>query len=357
MATRTNPFLAGAPPTREQMERYVRGQCGPQECHEVELHLEADPLLREAVDGLTLPGALTAAQAQRRPPTLHPRANRYLILVACFVGGAFLAWWLKRPQAPLSIPPAVQVQQAPVSVPAVVESTLAVVDAELDAVPDVGVQTPAEMPAAERFREEEAHATRMERTAVERVHPHTTQLDRAPGKPGPLDHQGHRSSRQLLYLHGMKVVHPDELRRSSSGPLPSPGRSADTEAARRDSIPSGPSALPYLTLMDRALAALVQGEDRDALTGFYQVLAQYPEDVNAQFYAGLACFRSGLFPRAQGHLQAAATNPVDSFQEEARWYGALATERTEGPQAARPLFERIARQGGFYAELAKRRTE
>lgn len=357
MDTADNPFDPRTPLTRDQLERYIRGRTGPEECHEVERHLEADPLLREAVEGLMLPGALAAAQAQRRPPTLRMRPGRSLLLVACFLGGAFLAWWLKRPQTPAPLPPVAHVQPAPVSVPAVVESTLAVVDAELNAVPDVRVQASAEAPAAERFRVEPVATSRVDRTAVERVSAHTTQLDRDHGKPGPLDHQGPRSSRQLLYLHGMKVVHPDELRRPGSGPLPSPGRSADTEAARRDSIPSGPSALPYLTLMDRALTSLAKGADRNALTGFYQVLAQYPDDVNAQFYAGLACYRSGLYPRALGHLQAAATNTVDSFQEEARWYVALTTERTEGPQAAHPLFERIARQGGFYAEQAKRLTE
>ena len=74
--------------------------------------------------------------------------------------------------------------------------------------------------------------------------------------------------------------------------------------------------------------------------------------MNAQFYAGLACYRLGLYPRGIRLLHAAASNSVDSFREESLWYEALATVRQDG-KAARPALERIVSGGGLYAAQAK----
>ena len=98
---------------------------------------------------------------------------------------------------------------------------------------------------------------------------------------------------------------------------------------------------------------IASGKYRAALDELYFLLNQYPDDVNAQFYAGLACYRLGLFPRALHFLHAAAVNPVNSFNEEAVWSEALALEKQEGFTAARPVLQRIADAGGFYAPQAK----
>lgn len=356
MGTRTNPFLPGAAPDRERLERYVQGALSQQERHEVELHLEQDPLLREALDGLTRPGALDAMHSLRNPSTGRSPLNWPLLLVAVAGLGALLFWTFSRPMGETPLRSHAPVSQTALagSVPATVESTLSVVDAELEALPLE--QWVTKEPTAERFRLDQTHTGPVERGGVERMPPQTPRMERQPATPAPLHDQAGRSSRRQLFLHGMKVVLPAEPDHGNSD-LPSPGRSANTEAARKDSIPAIVAERPYLFLMDHALNALTQGGERTALEDLYLLLGQRPHDVNAQFYAGLACYRLGLYARAQGHFKAAAANSVDSFREEALWYQALTTEHTTGFAAAQPLFERIGHEGGFYAHQAQERLQ
>ncbi|MBP8823228.1 MAG: tetratricopeptide repeat protein [Flavobacteriales bacterium] len=356
MATAADPFAPQAPPTLERLVRYAQGTLNPQECHAVELHLEQDPLLREALDGLMIPGALDALRTLRKPPNGRSPLNWPLLMVAVAGVGSLLVWTFTRPMGEIPIRThAPDSKATPAgSMPAMVDSTLSVVDAELGTLP-VEPQATSE-PAAERFREDQAPTGPVERTGVERMPAQTPRVEQRPSKPDLLHEHTGRSSRRLLFLHGMKVVHPVELDRSNRD-LPSPGRYAKMETARKDSIPAILAERPYLTLIDQALGALDRGDERQALDQLYLVLGQYPEDVNAQFYAGLACYRLGLSTRAQGHLKAAAANSVDSFREEALWYLALTTEHMAGPTAAHPLFERIAREGGFYAPQAQERLQ
>lgn len=356
MGTRTNPFHAGAPPDRERLERYVQGALSPQERHEVEAHLESDPLLREATEGLLLPGAMDAMYTLHGPPTGRSPLNWRLMLVAVAGVGAALVWTFTRPTGEAPLPAHAPISHAAPAGPmsAAVESSLLVVDAELEAHP-VEPQITWE-PAAERFRSDPVLPGPMERTGVDRMPARTPRVGQHPATPDLLhDHAG-RPSRRLIFLHGMKVVHPAELDHGMRD-LPSPGRSAHAEAALKDSIPASLELRPYLVLMDHALNALAQGGERTALEDLYLLLGQRPHDVNAQFYAGLACYRLGLYARAQGHFKAAATNSVNSFREEALWYQALTTEHTAGFAAAQPLFERIGHEGGFYAHQAHERLQ
>ena len=57
-----HPFDHAGPPTHEQLLAYVQGRLSPAEQHAVEAHMERDPLLRDAVEGLQQPGAVDALQ-------------------------------------------------------------------------------------------------------------------------------------------------------------------------------------------------------------------------------------------------------------------------------------------------------
>ena len=113
--------------------------------------------------------------------------------------------------------------------------------------------------------------------------------------------------------------------------------------------------MPYLEFMDGTTARFAASDHEGCLDDLRFVLGQYPDDVNALFYAGLCSYNLGMYARASALLQRAATHPVDVFDEEAIWYGALTTERLSGKEAAREAFARIAAQGGFYAEQARMR--
>ncbi|HEY0976228.1 MAG TPA: hypothetical protein VGE21_02065, partial [Flavobacteriales bacterium] len=170
-----------------------------------------------------------------------------------------------------------------------------------------------------------------------------------------------RPSRRLVFLHDLKLVHPEELY-----PANDPRRFTQGHPANASGDPSGiaedalfakgvPTDMAYLNYMDEALGALAQGRTGVALDDLLFLLNQYPDDVNAQFYAGLCCFRAGLYGRARVFFARAERNAVDSFQEEAVWYSAKTTHELEGLKAARPAYERIASAKGFYAAQAAER--
>ena len=356
MAHNTNPFTPNTPLSRELLERYAAGQLSPEERHRVELHLESDPLLQDAVEGLKMPGALEAFATMQSPKSSGFGNGTYLAVGAVLVVGSIALWMALSDPTTSSTQRAPEVSvniHAPAAIPAAVESTLLVVHAEIDALPELPENVIESGKVRDRFHQKDSESTPSERPAIERMDGAPVKLDRASDIPAPAVKHATKPSRRLLFLHGLKVVHPDEMDRERRALLRSPGVAANVEPMRRDSIPSGPSAVPYLSLLDEALGAFTRGEERIALDDLYFLLDQYPEDVNAQFYAGLACYRLGLYPRAMRMLHLAASNTVESFSEEAVWYEALATVKQDGKAAARPALERIANGGGFYAVQAQ----
>ena len=91
MASRTtfDPFASPEAPTAAQLIAYVEGKLSPAEQHRVELAMEADPLVRDAVEGLHMPGALQAATDLERARPAGGASSRWarwagggLVLVA-----------------------------------------------------------------------------------------------------------------------------------------------------------------------------------------------------------------------------------------------------------------------------------
>ena len=115
--------------------------------------------------------------------------------------------------------------------------------------------------------------------------------------------------------------------------------------------------MAYLEFMDEALGHFVRNDHRRTLEELRFLLDQYPDDVNALFYSGLSNFHAGRYRAARTQLKRAATHDVDVFREEAEWYHALTIERSGDVSAAQKEYERIAEQGGFYAERARQRLK
>lgn len=360
MARNADPFTPRGPLDKDTLERYAQGLLTPEECHEVELHLERDPLLRDALEGLMAPGALEAVHDLRRHSPAGGKGNWLVgILAGAVATGGILLFIQQTDHGPLppAAPAVIEGPSRPIpmasAVPAAVESTLLVVDRELEALADQPTVPDEQTGPEENFRQRSAEVAAVARESVDRIGMQRAAIGQEPGRPDAMKpERSARPSRQLVFLHGLKLVHPSELAGPARSVQGSPGQSADAGQARRDRLPDEPLARPYLDLMDEAMGTFANGAYRAALDELYFMLSQNPEDVNAQFYAGLACYHLGLYPRAAQLLRAAADNPVDSFNEEAEWYGALTVERREGPEAARPVLERIIREGGFYAEQA-----
>ncbi len=356
----TDPFTPRGHVSPDLLARYLRGELDDAGQRQVEAHLEADPLLREAAEGLALPGALEAAGSLK--PPARPRwpirllgAGIVLLVLALAMAVLRMPDDVGRAVLPALLP-ADTLQPDKGAVPLPVSEAVAMAGhaagggtllADEDAVRPEPFKEPLDM-AADRS------------PGAERMDPVAARLQERPIEAAPPRASGVRSSRRLVFRHGLKLVHPAELYGTRVEPPEVKGRRARHEGGASAQVdPLADDArrapLPYLDHMDDMLAAFASRSWQRSLNDAQLVLEQYPDDVNAQFYAGLSAYELGQDVQAQRWLMAAERNVVTSFREEAAWYAALVVERKEGTAAARPLFERIAREGGFYAERAGQR--
>lgn len=354
MAKSIDPFTPPGPVDRALLEGYVRGTLDAGARHRVERAMEADPLVREAVEGLQAPGALGGLQAlPARPPGTAPSsAMRWMagvLAIAALTAGLLLVREDPLPAPPVSVLPAVPNR------PYRADSAIAAVAVEL--------QRTDPLPHAEHIGHTRSIAPPPADTATTPLlstRRDTLMLQPAPepAAPAPPRARRPRSGRKLTFVHDLELVDPSELYPRS--PLVTelggvPAGYADAEDRQHRTEP--PRTIRYLDLMDQALGKFVRDDHRGCLEDLLFLLAQYPKDVNARFYAGLCCYNLGLTDRAAAYMQAVLDDPIDTFREEAAWYLALSIERAQGMERARPHFQRVADGGGFYAAQARARVE
>jgi len=345
-----DPFTPTGPPSQDLLERYVRGELHAAERHALELRMEEDPLLREAVEGLGMPNALAGLSplADHRPRTVRwgPRLFGAGLLIAAGWVAALL--WVR--EEPNAAPAPIAQQQ--LEQPFAADSVIAVIEQEiiltepLNATERIGHDPVQRAPMTVRDT--------VMAQPIDRRDSSPTALTIPPPVPAPREAPPRtRSNRQLAYVHDLKLVHPKELYEPVpllTEPSGIPANFADGNDMRERTGP--PRTMRYLDYMDVALGRFARNDERGCLQDLVHLLGQYPNDVNGRFYAGLCCYNLGLPERAMGYLEAVVNDPLDTFQEEAYWYLALSTERALGMEAAEALYRNVAEGGGFYAPRA-----
>lgn len=359
--TTPDPLTPRSALSPETLRAYAEGHLDAAAAHEVELHLEADPFLRDAVDGLRTPGAMAGANALKAHRPTSPgnswAAWTLTAVVVATIGTASYYFFGRGfdPQDPAEATTVAVIDQPKTSAPLIeaveiqaaveIPESLHIGHASTDrhALTQVSVQASMPMDTATR-------------TSIDPVAPKRTSITdttnirmAAPEKHG-------KPSLQLVYLHDLKLLHPKEMYgRSPLVEAPNGGVDARfANAAERDQARAQERRVAYLTFMDEALEKFVQNDHKACLEDLRFVLDQYPDDVNALFYAGLCCYNLGLNERAERFFDRASTHSLRVFDEEAEWYHALALQRRGEMKLARSAFERIAAQRGFYGERATR---
>lgn len=360
MSTRTNdnPFTPRGTLSRERLERYVRGELSPAERHEVELRMEADPLLRDAVDGLRLPGAFVGVGEleKQRPTPLRSSGRMWLIAGVTIVALVIAFWSTYRPQPPQPLPAVAPLADQVAAVPVTAEQHAAFTDelAQATALPES---------LRSAYRGVDHFVQPLDTVdAIVRDEPlaHVDALPVAPVAAPPIEAEKPKAvpapkpSRKLMFFFDLKLVDPKELYpidpvlELAEGSVDA--RYSDAQA-KADAKPVD-HAVPYDRFFKSAMGKFSRGDRQGCLEDMFVVLEDHPEDVNALFYAGLCCYDLGLFPRAVSLLDRARTHEVDTFIEEAEWYHALAVERAVGRENALPLFNAVVERNAFYAPRA-----
>ena len=352
-----NPFTPRGTLNREQMERYLRGELSPIEQHDVESRMEADPLLRDAVDGMRIPGAFKGLDALRdaRPASSVPGAKPWIIAGISLVAvvAAFLV--IREPESSAGAYVPVLVAE-PVVVPVTPAEQAAFTQeiAQATALPESLMSA---------FRGEDHFVAPVDTTTdlVREAPP--AHVDARPVEPlqappiqaeKPNAVRTPKPQRKLMFFFGLKLVHPKELYpidpvlELANGSVDARFSDAGAQVEARPVD----HAVPYDRYFKTAMSRFSRGDRQGCLEDLFVVLDEYPDDVNALFYAGLCCYDLGLFPRAAGLLERARQHEVDTFIEEAEWYHALAVDRASGRETALPLLTAVVERGGFYAQRA-----
>jgi hypothetical protein len=339
--------------TRVQLEQYALGRLDASERHRIELHLEQDPLLRDAVEGLQLPGALPGLKEleRRRPGGSTPALRMLYVGAVIFVG--LVAIVLLVNEDPVPRPEPARVEVIP-DRPFKADSALAVLEHELiQASPVPAPQQIGHDPVHVPVRTIEDSTTLQVLTPRHDTPPVLTAPPSLPTAPPTAPPATRSGNRKLAFIHDLKLVDPKEL--YDRGPwIMEPGGvpAGFADDAERDQRSEPPRTMPYLNFMDVALGKFIRNDHRGCLEDLLFLMGQYPKDINARFYAGLCCYNLGLLDRAKAYLAAVVSDPIDTFREEAAWYLALTIERAEGLDAARPHFEQVQAGGGSYAARA-----
>ena len=341
----------------EKLKAYAEGRLDAAASHDVEMHLEADPLLRDAAEGLQRSGALVGLDnlAQQRPGDGGSAIGAWLIGGLVIVGVmGITVWWHDADRIQRITGAAPPTYDVPSTTTAEPEAAAPLAQVEIEAAVEIPETLLIGHAPTDRHTRAVAETPVVERTLVDRVVPHNTTIANgqpaATEKPLPASHH----SIQLMFLHDLKLVDPKEL--YATAPLfitePDHVPASYADGSQKAASTKDERRMRYTPFMDAALEKFVQNDHKGCLEELRFLLAQYPDDVNALFYAGLCCYNLGLNERAREFLHRAATHRVDVFDEEAVWYHALTLERLGELQAAQEVYQRIASQGGFYAERA-----
>ena len=175
--------------------------------------------------------------------------------------------------------------------------------------------------------------------------------------PKPEIVKDHKSAKEI-YLHSMKLVDYRKYREKpqiKTKQLMLTGLPANQEDHyTEDEDPVWRDVdVPYIDYIDKSVKIFERGNYKKALSRFETILETYPDDVNANFYAGICLFNLREYNTAIAHFSKCLGGKFSNFDEEAQWMMAESYEKTGAKSKAKALYNSIAAGNGFYANQAK----
>jgi TolA-binding protein len=110
--------------------------------------------------------------------------------------------------------------------------------------------------------------------------------------------------------------------------------------------------IPYTEYLEKTIALFAKGNLKKALSRFDIILKTYPKDLNSNFYGGLCYFNLGQYTLASASFEKCLRSEFNNFNEEAEWYLAKSQWANGNQEEALKLFEKIKKEGGYYAPQA-----
>jgi hypothetical protein len=108
----------------------------------------------------------------------------------------------------------------------------------------------------------------------------------------------------------------------------------------------------YFDFLAGALEKYDAGDYEYALYDFRIILNQYPKDANALFYAGMCHYNEGNFSKSIHVMDRVLEHDINTFDQDARWYMALAYREQEYMDTCLTLLSKIASEDSYYGAKA-----
>ncbi len=110
----------------------------------------------------------------------------------------------------------------------------------------------------------------------------------------------------------------------------------------------------YGDYLDKTLSYIQKSRWKNALARCEEILADYPDDINALFYSGFCFYNLQQYDKACAQFSACLQLNFSNFNEEASWYLAKSRLANGEKALAKELFKGIKDSKGYYYKDAEK---
>lgn len=112
--------------------------------------------------------------------------------------------------------------------------------------------------------------------------------------------------------------------------------------------------IPYMDYLEKTIELFAKGQNKKALSRFAIILETYPDDLNANFYAGLCYYNLKEYSSSSLSFSKCLDSKYLNFNEEAEWYMAKSLIAAGSVNEGKMILKKIKSEGGYYAKQAEK---
>ncbi|MEO0404126.1 MAG: tetratricopeptide repeat protein [Bacteroidota bacterium] len=359
-------------PDPSTIQAYLDGSLSPQEQRFLEEQALNDPFLADALDGLSMPGAMDlSSKIQKQHATNGTSTTSIWIALAAgaIIMTASATWWMSQDQTSqgmASVQPEEKNQSLMIEQEETSEEEKQISDAErtdssftfttsVPTIKEAKVDVEEKWSVTAEVNQEDIPEKVLSELIVPEPLETTTSQDSEPNS-APDNSNLHRNEERIYHIETYKVVDYRNKRTAFEKPNPlsytggvDPSRENSTDEPALE-LPPRTVSVAYVDYLEECVQLFALEKYRKASRKMQTILEHYPDDANAQFYKGLAEYYLGNYDKSIALLTLSSQNPIVTFSQESQFYLAMSYHRNREQKKACDLMETIAIAKEFYAE-------